>query len=105
MVSLYHSLEENEASRVDFDGKSCVFLVVDSRCWMGCLTAKFRCGCAAHNLQSGELHPAQPSPGTNVRPVPQHQTRKTRPAAHDGKPALNLNAPVNSIMLFDNVVW
>jgi hypothetical protein len=40
MVLLYHSLEENEASGVDFDGKLCVFPLVDPHCWMGCLTGE-----------------------------------------------------------------
>jgi hypothetical protein len=50
MVSLYHSLEENEASRVGSDGKSCVFLVVDPRWWMDCTTNNVTCACGQITL-------------------------------------------------------
>ena len=56
MLSLYHSLEEKEASQVDLDDESDVVVSVNPHCCTVSLTAGVSWGRATPDLQLHELH-------------------------------------------------
>ena len=84
LLSLYHSLEEKEASQVDLDDESDVVVSVNPHCCTVSLTAGVRWGRATPDLQLHELHRRSRQLDAGLGPALVHRNPRRNPLPNDG---------------------